>query len=56
MSGDVTLEFSFKGQRFKDGVRGLEAYAADIGADWARATTVLSPELRTYLDTVAQAM
>jgi hypothetical protein len=52
----LTLEFEFRGKRFKDAERGLKAFAGVLNADWQEAAVVLRRELETYMHSIARAV
>lgn len=56
MNQPVEISFSFRNQRFSEAAMGLEAFANQLGRSMDRAATVLSREMRVYLDAVAVAM
>jgi hypothetical protein len=58
MSGydPIEIDFEFRNQRFKDAERGLRAFAEAISKDFDGSAAVLSKELRSFLDTVAEAL
>lgn len=56
MAEAYTLEFEFRNQRFKDAERGLRAFSAHLAKSWDGSAKVLSAELRSFLDSVAEAL
>lgn len=54
--GEITIEFEFRNKRFNDAAVGLKAFAETIGKDWDGSAKVLSAELKSFLDTVAEAL
>lgn len=56
MAGEITIELSFRNQRFRDAEVGLRAFADTIGKKWDGAPKVLSDELRDFLGTVVDAL
>jgi len=56
MNRQFTLEFEFRGQRYKDAAKGLQAFAAAVSKDWDGSVKVLSRELKSFLDSVAEAL
>lgn len=51
-----TLEFEFRNKRFKDAEAGFRAFAKAVRDDWDGSAKVLSTELRSFLDSVAEAL
>jgi hypothetical protein len=52
----VELSFEFRNQTYKDAEKGLKAFADTIARDWDGSAKVLSKELRSFLDQVAEAL
>lgn len=52
----VTLEFEFRGKRYQDAKRGLEAVGKSLEDGLVRASNQLAKELKVYLEGVAKAM
>lgn len=53
-----TLEFglNFRTKRFKDAAKGLRALGKELQADWDNVPAVLSEELKSFLQSVAEAL
>ena len=56
MPGPMNIEFQFRDQRFTDASAGLKAFNDAVKKDWNGSAKVLSRELKTFLDSVAQAL
>lgn len=56
MAKTLELEFDFRNKRYTDAARGLRAFAQELSADWDGSAKVLGVELRSFLDTVAEAL
>ena len=56
MSDPFEISFSFRNQRFTDASAGLKAFATQLRRDWDGSATVLSKEMKDFLDGVAQAL
>jgi hypothetical protein len=56
MTEPVEIQFAFRNRRFVDAGRGLEALSRTMGRDLDRSAPVLSRELKTFLEGVAEAM
>ncbi len=56
MGTDIRLEFEFRGQRFRDAQKGLEALGNELGRAANRITPLFERELKRYLDAVRQAL
>ena len=52
----VTLEFEFRGRRYQDAKRGLEAVGQSLEDGLMRASNRLAKELKVYLEGVAKAL
>jgi hypothetical protein len=53
---DYHVEFEFRDQRFKDAEKGLRAFSDVLLQDWDGSAKVLSAELKSFLDSVADAL
>ena len=56
MAIELSLGLDFRNKRFKDAAVGLRAYAKALQVDWDSLAPVLSKELRSFLDSVAEAL
>jgi len=56
MPGQLTIEFQFRDKRFTDAAAGLKAFSDELKRDWDGSAKVLSRELKSFLDSVAQAL
>jgi hypothetical protein len=56
MSSPLEIYFEFRNQRFQDAAKGLQVFHKALKADWDGSAKLLSVELRTFLDSVAQAL
>ena len=56
MPGPMNIEFQFRDKRFTDASAGLKAFNDALKKDWDGSAKVLSRELKTFLDSVAQAL
>ena len=56
MADPFEITFSFRNKRFTDASAGLRAFATQLRRDWDGSTTVLSKEMKSFLDGVAQAL
>ncbi len=55
--GSIEFSFDFRSQRFEDAEKGLKAFSDALGKDFNdTAPKTLSAELRSFLDTVAEAL
>lgn len=52
----IVLEFHFRNQRFQDASKGLRVFYDALKKDWDGTAKVLSTELRSFLDSVSQAL
>jgi hypothetical protein len=52
----IELTFEFRNQRFQDASKGLRVFYGALKKDWDGTAKVLSTELRSFLDSVAQAL
>lgn len=52
----TTVEFEFRNARYRSAEKGLKAFGKAMAADWDGAAKTLSAELRSFLDSVAQAL
>lgn len=56
MTQTTSFTLDFRTQRFQDAAKGLEALGKDIGASPEGFATVVSQELKKFLETVAEAL
>lgn len=52
----ITIEFQFRSQRFKNAADGLRLFADSVTGSFARLPETFKKELKDYLDTVAEAL
>ncbi len=52
----LSLEFDYRGQRFKSASKGLEAFAKNHGLDSPKIGTIALKEIRVFLDAVTEAL
>lgn len=53
---ELTLEFEFRNQRFKDAAKGLQAFGLAVKTEFDRLPPVMKNGLRQFLDSVALAL
>jgi len=53
---DFTIEFDFKGKRYKDAAKGIKAFSKDFEDSISRTGPVLRRELQDYLNQVTNAL
>lgn len=56
MATDIKFALDFRNKRFNDASAGLAALAKELSADWDGSAKVLSVELRSFLESVAEAL
>lgn len=56
MADPYELSFEFRNQRYKDASKGLAAFASALEKNWDGSAKALSAELRSFLDSVAEAL
>lgn len=56
MAQPYEINFEFRNKRFRDARKGLDAFARAVAKDWDGSAKVLSDELRSFLDSVAEAL
>ncbi len=56
MAEQISIEFQFRGKRFRDAQKGLEAFAAELGKDVQKLGPILTRALQRYLDEVRRAL
>ena len=56
MAQTFELNFEFRNKRFRDAERGLRVFVQELNKDWDGAAKILSGEIKTFLDSVAQAL
>lgn len=56
MPTEISLEFDFRGQRFLDATKGLEAVAREFDVAQQRLGPILRDELQKYLDAVKRSL
>ncbi|CAA2141482.1 hypothetical protein [Hyphomicrobium sp. ghe19] len=56
MGTEIRFALDFRNKRFNDASKGLAALAKELNADWDGAAKVLSKELQSFLNSVAEAL
>lgn len=56
MASSYEVGFEFRNKRFRDAEKGLRVFADTIQKDWDGSAKVLSDELKSFLDSVAEAL
>jgi hypothetical protein len=56
MAKTFELGFEFRNKRFRDAEKGLRVFVQTLEKDWDGAAKILSTELKSFLDSVAQAL